>query len=60
MNKRLKVAHLQLLPLLTGVQRVTLDELERLDNKEFIPYIICKEPGPMTVDAMSKGVICLF
>ncbi|CDU13616.1 glycosyltransferase family 4 protein [Vibrio coralliirubri] len=60
MKRALKVAHLQLLPLVTGVQRVTLDELERLESKHFTPYIICKEPGPMTEEAQQKGINCLY
>ncbi|PKH03415.1 glycosyltransferase family 1 protein [Psychromonas sp. MB-3u-54] len=60
MSNTLKVAHLQLLPLVTGVQRVTLDELERLVPEHFTPYIICKEPGPMTEEAEGKGIICLY
>jgi glycosyltransferase involved in cell wall biosynthesis len=60
MNDTLKIAHLQLLPLVTGVQRVTLDELERLDSKQFTPYIICKEPGPMTEEAESKDITCFY
>lgn len=60
MNRKIKVAHIQLLPLLTGVQRVTLDELERLDPKKFDKYLICKEEGPLTLAASSKGVCCLY
>ncbi len=60
MANTLKIAHLQLLPLVTGVQRVTLDELERLPSEHFTPYIICKEPGPMTEEAESQGISCLY
>ncbi|TKF99457.1 glycosyltransferase family 4 protein [Vibrio sp. F13] len=60
MSEKLKIAHIQLLPLVTGVQRVTLDELERLDPNYFTPYIISKEPGPMTIEAESKGINCLY
>ncbi|MDW3137694.1 glycosyltransferase family 4 protein [Vibrio sp. 1288] len=60
MGEMLKIAHLQLLPLVTGVQRVTLDELERLDTDKFTPYIICKESGPLTDEAESKAITCLL
>lgn len=60
MNSKLKIAHIQLLPLVTGVQRVTLDELERLDTDRFTPYIICKESGPLTDEAESKAITCLL
>lgn len=42
-----KIVHIQLLPLLTGVQRVTLEELRRLPA-EYEKYLICRETGPLT------------
>ncbi len=45
--KKKKIVHLQLLPLLSGVQNVTLQELERLDDNCYDKYIICKERGPL-------------
>lgn len=56
----MKIAHLQLLPLLSGVQRVSLDELLRLDNKRFEPYLICKEDGPLVSEAKKNGIKCFF
>ncbi|MGR5154513.1 glycosyltransferase family 4 protein [Photobacterium swingsii] len=60
MENMIRVAHLQLLPLLTGVQRVSLDELERLDLDQFKSYLICKEPGALTMEAKSKGIETLY
>lgn len=51
----MKIAHLQLLPLMTGVQRVTMDELERLDQT-FEKKIICKEFGKMIEEAQLKNI----
>ena len=45
---KIKVAHVQLLPLLTGVQNVTLSELSRLDTSSYEKHLICKEKGPLT------------
>lgn len=56
----IKIAHIQLLPLLSGVQRVSLDELQRLDPTKFDRYIICKEPGPLTTEAEKYGIKTLF
>ncbi|MBE2170233.1 MULTISPECIES: glycosyltransferase family 4 protein [unclassified Cobetia] len=50
----IKVSHVQLLPLLSGVQRVTLDELERL-NDETIKYLFCQGRGPLTQGAIESG-----
>ena len=56
----IKIAHIQLLPLLSGVQRVCLDELIRLDPRTFDRYLICKEEGPLTIEAQKYGIKCLF
>lgn len=49
-----RIAHVQLLPLLTGVQRVTLDELERLSPR-YQRWLICKEEGPLTTAALKAS-----
>lgn len=59
-ERRIRIAHLQLLPLLTGVQRVTLDELKGLDRARFEPFIVCQQPGPLSVAAGQAGIACLF
>ncbi|WP_333913757.1 glycosyltransferase family 4 protein [Vibrio coralliirubri] len=46
--KKVKLLHIQLLPLLTGVQNVSLAELSRLDDNKFDKYLVCKEPGALT------------
>ncbi|MGV2989254.1 glycosyltransferase family 4 protein [Vibrio sp. E150_011] len=56
----MKIAHIQLLPLLTGVQRVTLEEVKRLPTAEFESYIICKEAGALTEEAKKLGVNSLY
>lgn len=59
-GRRIRIAHLQLLPLLTGVQRVTLDELKGLDRAHFEPYLICQQPGPLSEAATQANIPCLF
>lgn len=51
-----KIAHIQLLPILSGVQRVTLEELQRLDKKCFELHLVCKEEGPLTQAATKLEV----
>lgn len=58
--KKKKIAHLQLLPLLSGVQNVTLQELERLDNNEYEKFIICKESGPLCLEAERNSIDVIF
>lgn len=48
-----KIAHIQLLPILSGVQRVSLQELALLENDRYKKYLICKENGPLS-DASEK------
>lgn len=55
-----RLAHLQLLPLLSGVQRVSLDELRSLDRASYLPHLICKEPGPLSEQATAAGTACHF
>jgi len=55
-----RLAHLQLLPLLSGVQRVSLDELRSLDRGAYLPHLICKESGPLSEQATAAGAVCHF
>lgn len=50
------LAHLQLLPLVTGVQTVTLEEFASLKHSKFRPVLICKEQGPLTEAMEKQGV----
>lgn len=59
-GRRIRIAHIQLLPLISGVQTVTLEELKRLDHDRFDPYIICQQPGPLSEAAELEGIQCLF
>ena len=54
------MAHVQLLPILSGVQRVALDELERLDPAVFDRTLILREPGPFSEAAEKAGVRVRF
>ncbi|WP_318836362.1 glycosyltransferase family 4 protein [Providencia sp. PROV280] len=55
-----KIAHVQLLPLLSGAQRVSLDELQRLPNDKFDKYLICCQIGPLTIEAEKLGIKCII
>ena len=48
------IVHLQLFPLLSGVQRVTLDELQRLKNTQKL-WLVCQSEGPLTLEAGKYG-----
>lgn len=53
MKQKIKIVHLQLLPLLSGVQRSMLDFLLRLDRDRYDISVICKEEGDLT-DALQR------
>lgn len=56
----MKIAHVQLLPLMTGVQRVSLEELLRINSQTVDRYLIYKERGELTEFANSAGIKSIF
>jgi glycosyltransferase involved in cell wall biosynthesis len=56
MASRIKIIHLQLLPLMSGVQKVTLDELSHLDRETYESVVICKCEGEFTENLRRIGV----
>ncbi|MGN2615662.1 glycosyltransferase family 4 protein [Aliivibrio fischeri] len=56
MNKAKKILHIQLLPLLSGVQRVTLNEINEVNTdypNKYAYYVVCNGVGPLT-DELEK------
>jgi glycosyltransferase involved in cell wall biosynthesis len=56
MNSRTKIVHLQLLPLMSGVQKVSLDELANLDPQRYERIAVCKCDGEFTEQLRQIGV----
>lgn len=52
MQQRIKILHVQLLPLLSGVQRVSLNEIMHL-KRDFDYSLVCANEGPLT-DALNE------
>ena len=52
--KKIKVLHLQLLPLLSGVQNMMIQLLKGLDPNEFEIFVVSKGDGPL-VDEVEKN-----
>lgn len=59
-GRRLRIAHVQLLPMLSGVQRVSLEEFSQLDPAVYDRTLICREPGPLSDVMEAMGVKCVF
>jgi len=55
-SKPIKICHVQLLPLMSGVQRAMLEILYRLDRDRFDPVVLCKEEGDLTAVISAKGI----
>ncbi|MGL5525153.1 MAG: glycosyltransferase family 4 protein [Aeromonas veronii] len=53
----MKIAHIQLLPMLSGVQNVSLQEFLNLDSDthKFKKTLICKEPGDLSDEVLRLG-----
>lgn len=56
MTSRKKIVHLQLLPLMSGVQKVSLDELAYLDPTRYERIGVCKCEGEFTEQLRRIGV----
>ena len=56
----IRLIHLQLLPLITGVQKVTLDEFRLLNRSKFEPALFCKESGALSGAVQQLGLSTYF
>ena len=57
----MKILHVQLLPIISGVQKVSLDIFDKLANEtDYKLYSITKEPGPYTKRLKELGVECFY
>ncbi|WP_239739257.1 glycosyltransferase family 4 protein [Proteus penneri] len=56
----IKIAHIQLLPLLSGAQRVSLEELKRLPSNKYKKYLISSSEGPLTQEAKKYDIECII
>ncbi len=54
-TKKVKIVHIQLLPLLSGVQNVMLKILESLDQDKYEIYVISKPGGPLVEKVLELG-----
>jgi len=54
-SKKIKICHIQLLPLLTGAQNVMLKILSSLDKEKYKIYVISKPGGPLTQKVKELG-----
>lgn len=55
-----RVCHVQLLPLLSGVQRAMLEIFKHLDRDRYEPHVACQGPGPLSEELQRQGIPCHF
>ncbi len=53
--KKIKLLHIQLLPLLSGVQKKMLRLLDALDREKYDIYVICRPGGPLVDKIIKSG-----
>ncbi len=58
--KQIKIAHIQLLPIMSGVQKIMIDFLSRLDKDLYEIYVICQAEGDMTRILEKNGIRCIY
>jgi len=56
MRNKIKICHIQLLPLMSGVQRSMLDIFKNLDCERYDITVICKEEGELTKTLTQMGI----
>jgi glycosyltransferase involved in cell wall biosynthesis len=53
--RRRRILHIQLCPLMSGVQRVSLAILEALDPNEWEIFVMCRPGGPFVDEILHRG-----
>ncbi len=54
------ICHVQVLPILSGVQRAMLEIFRHLDRSRYQPHVVCQQPGPLTVELAALDIPCHF
>lgn len=52
----LRICHVQVLPILSGVQRAMLEIFRHLDRSRIEPHVICQQAGPLTEELARQGI----
>jgi glycosyltransferase involved in cell wall biosynthesis len=54
------ICHVQVLPILSGVQRAMLEIFRHLDRNRFEPHVVCQGAGPLSVELARLDIPCHF
>ncbi len=55
-ENRFRVCHVQVLPIMSGVQRAMIDMLRFLDTNRYEAHVVCREEGPLTEELQRIGL----
>mgnify|MGYP000895426418 FL=1 len=55
-DKHIRICHVQLLSILSGVQRAMLEILYRLNPQVYEPIVLCKEEGDLTIELSAHNI----
>ncbi|HPI72661.1 MAG TPA: glycosyltransferase, partial [bacterium] len=55
-SRKIKICHLQLLPIMSGVQRAMLELLKRLDPQIYEVTVVCRDEGDLTKELRNLGI----
>ncbi len=58
--KRYKIIHIQVLPIMSGVQKAMYDILIRLDRHKYDITVLCQSEGELTEALKQQNIRCLF
>ena len=51
-----RICHVQVLPLMSGVQRAMLEMFKHLDRDRYELHVACQGPGPLTDELQRQGI----
>lgn len=60
MPKMIEICHVQVLPILSGVQRAMLEMFRHLDRSRYLPHVACQGPGPLSEELQRLDIPCHF
>lgn len=56
----ISICHVQVLPILSGVQRAMLEIFRHLDRRRYAPEVVCQAPGPLSDELARLDIACHF
>ncbi len=55
-----EVCHVQVQPILSGVQRAMLEMFRHIDRRRYRLHVVCQQPGPLSDELARQRIACHF